>query len=497
MEGMLYPAWIPALGFVGSNGVAATKVGTVSLVATNGGVASSHSDSGTNLVRLSLANSNIGTSGSGASIVVVFLLPESYAGADKRIVALGSEQGSAGNTLFSIGTGNTSTNLKFTVVGDSGNIFSFESSGTSFNDGRLHCAVLSARNFSAGSNGQVSAAVDGRVLFSDTSTSPLGVGSLFSSLVVGGFRRGGTDSAGATCKVIAAAVLPSLPTPAVARLSGDPRSLFFPDELFAWVPDASAAAALAGGATGQAAASGSLTTQILLDAAAAVIETASGSLTTAITLAGSAASVTVSSGVLTANIKLSGDALAQVLASASLSGGSAALAGVANAAASASGQITTNVSLSGAALAQALASAGLTTVPSGLSGAASISASSSGALSTSIAVVGQASALAIATGGLSTGIRLTGSAASVSAATGNLTITTGLSAAAFAQAAVAGTLSTQIRLDAAAVAQALASAGLSTGGSVDPFDDPRYTLRFAARNSTLTARARNWGVSIQ
>lgn len=273
--------------------------------------------------------------------------------------------------------------------------------------------------------------------------------------------------------------------------------LLRPDELFVWIPDASAAAALAGGATGLAAASGSLTTQIRVDAAAAVIETASGSLTTAIPLAGSAASVTVSSGVLTVSIRLSGDALSQALASASLSGGSAALAGGANAAASASGQMTTSISLSGSAVAQALATAGLTTSPAGLSGSAASSATVAGALSTTIAMVGQASALAIASGGLSTGIPLTGSAAAVSAATGNLTISTGLSAAAFAQAAVAGTLSTQIRLDAAAVAQALASAGLSTGGSADPFDDPRYTLRFAARNSTSTARARNWGVSIQ
>lgn len=274
-------------------------------------------------------------------------------------------------------------------------------------------------------------------------------------------------------------------------------SLFRRPAAFTFFSTSTGAAELAGSATGEAGASGALTTQIQIAAAAAVIQTASGSLTTGIPLAGSAASITVSDGVLTANIRLSGDALSQVLASASLSGGSAALAGGANAAASASGQLTTSISLSGSAVAQALAAAGLTTGPSGLSGAGSVSASGSGALSTSIAMVGQASALAIATGGLSTGIQLTGSAAAVSAATGNLTISTGLSAAAFAQAAVAGTLSTQIRLDAEAVAQALASAGLSTGGSVDPFDDPRYTLRFAARNSTLTARARNWGVSIQ
>lgn len=240
--------------------------------------------------------------------------------------------------------------------------------------------------------------------------------------------------------------------------------------------DAGGAAALAGNAVAQAAASGSLSTQIPIAGAQVSTDSATGALTALIPLAGAAASIDIEAGVMTAQIRLAGDALSQMLASGTFGGSAAALAGSAVSADAATGVLSTQIQLSGAEISQALLAAGLTTVPSGFSGAAVSSATAASSLSTGIPLAGAASSIALSAGGLTTGILLSGVEVSACNVTGNLLVNAGFSAAALSKAAVAGALSTQIKLYAAAVAQALASASLSSGAGASQFICPRYSV---------------------
>lgn len=226
-------------------------------------------------------------------------------------------------------------------------------------------------------------------------------------------------------------------------------------------PSPAASAALAGGPAAQATATGALSTQIPVTAAAAVVATATGALSTAIPLAGQTAAVSVAGGVLTARITLSGAAVAQALGAAGL---------------------TAQITLSGAAIAQALATAGLAT-GAGLAGSAAAQSLATGALITQIPLSGSATAHATAAGGLTTIIRLAGAAASVSTLTGGLSTAITLDAAAIAQALAAGGLTASIRLDATALAQAVADGTLSSAPSI------------LAETRIIKARARAWRVA--
>ncbi|MER2545910.1 MAG: hypothetical protein ABTS16_21155 [Candidatus Accumulibacter phosphatis] len=273
------------------------------------------------------------------------------------------------------------------------------------------------------------------------------------SLTTAGYYLNNPDITATTARVLLVAIWNRFLTVGEKRaFTRNPWDLF--ESAGLWIDQPTeASAGLAGSATGQASASGSLTTGIPLSGAAVVQVTGSGSLTTQIPLSGSAASVSVASGVLTTTLQLSGAALAQ---------------------AGATGALTTQIRLSGAAVMQALASAGLTTAPQGLSGGAIASATATGTLTTGIPIAGNATAFVTGAGGLTTAIRLSGAAVAVCNATGDLIVSGGLSAAAVAQVIATGTLSTQIRLSAAAVLSALAIAVLMSDSGIGWIADPRY-----------------------
>lgn len=272
------------------------------------------------------------------------------------------------------------------------------------------------------------------------------------------------------------------------------------------------AAVLDGDALATATATGTLTTQIPLSAAAAIIATAAGALSTQIALSGVAATVSSAAGSLTASITLTGAALSQALAAAGLTtaiqlagtaagaaqasgelaSGAAQLAGAAAVSASGIASLTTQIALSGTALAAALASGDLSATPAGLAGSATAGASATGALLTQIPLMAAAEASTTAAGGLTTSIQLAGAAASISSATGALLIESTLSGSALAQALAGGDLTTLIQLDAAAVARAAASGSLG-GGSGTPATLRHLVEAFAA-DWTVEAAAGPWEV---
>jgi hypothetical protein len=135
--------------------------------------------------------------------------------------------------------------------------------------------------------------------------------------------------------------------------------------------------ALYGNAQGEAVASGDLTTQIRLDAAAVVQALAAAGLTTGISLAGNATIVVTATGSLpeligmaiaqgnatgslTTEIRLDADAVVQALVAAGLATG-IKLAGTAQSVAAASGALTVQTRFSAAAVVQALAAGGIET----------------------------------------------------------------------------------------------------------------------------------------
>lgn len=284
------------------------------------------------------------------------------------------------------------------------------------------------------------------------------------SLTTAGYFLSNPEITATTAKVLLSAIWNRfLTVEEKQQFTRNPWALF--ESAGLWIDQPTGASAgLAGSATGQASASGTLTTGIPLSGAAVVQATGSGSLTTQIPIAGVAAAVASASGMLSLGISLSGAALVTTAAS---------------------GQMQIVVALSGNAIAQAAATGALG-VSSGLmlSGSAIVQASASGALSIAIPMSGAAQVHAGATGALTAGsaAALTGAAVTLAAALGALTVTVSLSGAAVAQAVAAGGILVQVPLSGPAVMHAVAM-GFLTGGQPSVLA-PRHALREYAAAST-------------
>lgn len=294
----------------------------------------------------------------------------------------------------------------------------------------------------------------------------------------------------------------------ILELSDNPWQIFKSQSRRVWVGVAGTAG-LQANATGQATATGALTTAIPIAGAALSIASATGSMTTAIPLSGSAASVSTASGAMTAQIKLSAAALAQAVASAALSSGiiltasavsqaaaqgtlASAIQMIASAAAqaTASASLTAGGGLSANAAAQATASAALT-VQIQIAASALAQATSSASLTTGGGLSASALAQAGASGTLTTQIKLTAAALAQAIASGGLTASINLSANAPATAQASGTLTAQVSLAGNAVAQATATSAF-TGGF---YADPRFTVALPARSFTVALPARGFEVT--
>lgn len=181
------------------------------------------------------------------------------------------------------------------------------------------------------------------------------------------------------------------------------------------------AIALAGAAVSDAAASGSLTTQVQLAGAAAALATASAALTTQVRLAGAAVADSIASGSLTTQVRLAGAGTSVGTASAGLTT-AIRLASSAVADAAASGALSSQIRLAGSATATASATANLTTAAGiDLAGSAVADSVASGSLTTQIRLAGSAIADSSASASLLTAAGLTGSASATATATGSLT----------------------------------------------------------------------------
>ncbi len=227
----------------------------------------------------------------------------------------------------------------------------------------------------------------------------------------------------------------------ILSLHNNQNQIYKPTSRRLWVVGAGGgAAALAGNATAQASATGSLTTAIPIAAAVVSISTASAALSTAIPLSGAAASVASSNGSLTAQIRLTADALAQAIAGAALSSG-IILTANAVAQAAAQGTLSTLINLIANAQGSASASASLTAGSSGLSADAQATATASASLTAQIRLSAAAVSQATATADLTTGaIPFTATALSIASASGALTTSIKLAAVAVAVASATATL---------------------------------------------------------
>lgn len=436
-----------------------------------------------NTVRASLPGSTLGTA-AGGSLLCVFRTTSSAV--DGRLAAYGTEQGSGGNSVFSIGH-NTSS-LRVTIGGSLLN--DANEYMQSINDGKVHCAVISASLFSNSLGYNYVVTLDGKILANTSSATSLGTSSTFSSVLSGGFRRGGLDIPSGEGKVLL--VVPfcygMLTLKEAIDLSANPRQIFkAPPRLF-FAASGGSSAALAGNAQAIASASGALSVAVPIAGAAVGVATATGSLSTAMKLSGAAAAIAVASGNLTLGLSLSGQAIANAVASGTLGtqfqlagnaqatalasgnlGTGASLAGAAQMAVSATGNLQVQVTLSGSAIANAAATGNLTASGStALAGNAQAQASASGILSTSLPLAGNAQVAAAASGNLTKGVPLSGAAVAVVTALGNLTVTVSLSGAAVAQAIATGGLALSIPLAGAAIMHAVASGYLSVSGGTGP-----------------------------
>jgi hypothetical protein len=173
-----------------------------------------------------------------------------------------------------------------------------------------------------------------------------------------------------------------------------------------------------GAAAGQAIATGSLDTQIQLDADAAGESVAAGSIDTAIQLAGEAAGETSATGNLYAGAELAGTATGQ---------------------ASATGSLDTQIQAAGAASGQATGAGALDTQIQLDADAAGESAAT-GSLDTQIQTAGAAAGQATASGSLDTQILFDGDAAGQAGGSADLTTIQWISGSASGQAAAAGAL---------------------------------------------------------
>ncbi len=115
--------------------------------------------------------------------------------------SLGSESGTSGDTLFRVMSGaGFPSDCAIQVGGTSGNRV-LESSGLACNDGRLHAALGTYEYFKNDGSERLRLFVDGRLVVEGSASSPLGTAPTFEWVVSGGWRRGGSDNAGAECKV--------------------------------------------------------------------------------------------------------------------------------------------------------------------------------------------------------------------------------------------------------------------------------------------------------
>lgn len=220
---------------------------------------------------------------------------------------------------------------------------------------------------------------------------------------------------------------------------------------------------LAGDASGNSAASGDLSSGVSLSADAASESTATADLTATITLSGQAVAQALAAAGIDTTILLSGDASSQSTSTGELAGGAAQLYGDASATATATGSLTAQIVLSGAAVVQALATGSLDN-PVNLAGSASGESGASGELSTAINLAGAAVATVTGQGDLNTQIKLDGAAVGASSATGDLVVSLSLSGNAAAVVLAGGDLTTQIPLSGSAISAALGSGSLTVSG---------------------------------
>lgn len=225
------PGWSarPLTGLIGGEqfaigGGAVTTVGTVTRVPTHRGMASSHAAGATNIRRAVIPGSTLGTSSRGASLLAVFRTTATVT--DQRIVALGSDAGGTGNTIFSIGSGTVSSAQLRITTGGSITSTAADTTGMTINDGFVHAVVLTLDSFTSASPAYA-AYMDGRQVLSGNTFTSLGSANTYQYIVAAGFRRGGTDTAGAACDVLLAVPFDGFLNSADAvALSANPWQLF-------------------------------------------------------------------------------------------------------------------------------------------------------------------------------------------------------------------------------------------------------------------------------
>jgi hypothetical protein len=305
--------------------------------------------------------------------------------------------------------------------------------------------------------------------------------------------------------------------------------------LYTTRPAASNSNSLSGVAANQSTATGIVSVQIPITAAAVSIATDTGAVSTTVNLSGSAqgittdtgavstssttaisgsmASITTDSGVVNVAISLSGAALAQAIDAGVLSinqgvAGSATgittntgaiqvndkVSGNITGVTTNTGTIGISVTISGAAIAQATDTGVLSiSGQTALSGAALAQSTATGVILTQVGLSGNASAVAQVTGGISTIVPISGLSASISSLTGNLTISGGiaLSGQALSNAVAAGVLNVKVPLSAAAISNALA-AGLLTVPVTIIINYSGYSVFAKSRNYKTKYLARDY-----
>jgi hypothetical protein len=214
----------------------AVNVGTVGTAPSPFGNALNFA-AGTNMRRATIRGSTIGTVvGVGASLLGI--IRTTSTATDGRMVALGSDQGGSGNTVFSIG--NNAGSLRVTV-GGSATIVTPEVA-VSINDGQWHCVVLTLQAFTTTLQCIYSVFYDGRKVLGADAGVATGASNTYNWIVANGFRRGGTDSAGIACDVALAVPFHRALTDSEAASISTVRSawsLFAPRQII--VPTAEAA----------------------------------------------------------------------------------------------------------------------------------------------------------------------------------------------------------------------------------------------------------------
>lgn len=207
------------------DGQAVTVVGTRTVVTDKLGQVWNHS-AGLNLSRAIIRGSTIGAlEGSGGAVLGLFRHTGTALGSP--IFGLGSDQGSAGNTMFLFMTGTTNAKDAYMSVGNSVEHVTREVTAN-LNDGQWHCVMIGNAGFSGSVAGQVDLWIDG-IYYGKGAALPQisGFGNIFNHVVANAFRRGGVDNGGIGGDVALVVPFNRCPTPQEGiDLTSNPWQLF-------------------------------------------------------------------------------------------------------------------------------------------------------------------------------------------------------------------------------------------------------------------------------